>query len=119
MDQVCLVLPVREGKSATARDFMRELETDRKAEYAVSERRIGIDKEAWYLASTPSGDQLVAYMESPDFNRALAAFSQSKDPFDLWFKRRLDEVDRARPQPPAVRHDAAGAALELHRRVIG
>ena len=91
MDQVCLVLPVRGGKSATARDFMRELETDRKAEYAISERRIGIDKEAWYLASTPSGDQLVAYMESPDFNRALAAFSQSKDPFDLWFKRRLDE----------------------------
>jgi hypothetical protein len=92
MDQVCLVLPVREGKSVTARDFMRELETDRKAEYAVSERRIGIDKEAWYLASIPSGDQLVAYMESPDFNRALAAFSQSKDPFDLWFKRRLDEA---------------------------
>ena len=91
MDQVCLVLPVREGKSATARDFMRELETDRKAEYAVSERRIGIDKEAWYLASTQAGDQLVAYMESLDFNRALAAFSRSKDPFDLWFKRQLDE----------------------------
>ena len=36
-----------------ARDFMRELETQRKADYAVSERRIGIDKEAWYIASTP------------------------------------------------------------------
>lgn len=90
MDQVCLVLPVKEGRSAVARDFMRELETDRKAEYAVSERRIGIDKEAWYLASTPTGDQLVAYMESPDFGRALTAFSRSRDPFDLWFKRQLD-----------------------------
>lgn len=92
MDQVCLVLPMREGKSATARDFMRELETDRKAEYGVSERRIGIDKQAWYLASTPAGDQLVAYMESPDFDHALAMFSQSSDPFDLWFKRQLDEA---------------------------
>jgi hypothetical protein len=91
MDQVCLVLPVKAGRSGSARDFMRELETQRKADYAASERRIGIDKEAWYLASTPAGDQLVAYMETPDFAAALAAFSSSRDPFDLWFKKRLDE----------------------------
>ena len=92
MDQVCLVLPVKAGHSGAARGFMEELETRRKAEYAVSERRIGIDKEAWYIASTPAGDQLVAYMETPDFGAALAAFSASRDPFDLWFKRRLDEA---------------------------
>jgi isopentenyl phosphate kinase len=57
-----LVLPVLEGRSASARAFMQELETQRKPEYAVSERRIGIDKEAWYIASTPAGDQLVAYL---------------------------------------------------------
>jgi hypothetical protein len=91
MDQVCLVLPVKAGMGGSARDFMRELETERKVDYAVSERRIGIDKEAWYLASTPAGDQLVAYMETPDFAAALAAFSSSRDPFDLWFKERLDE----------------------------
>lgn len=92
MDQVCLVLPIKEGKSDAARAFMRELESERKAEYAVSERRIGIDKEAWYMASTPAGDQFVAYMETPDFGHALASFSQSRDPFDLWFKERLDEA---------------------------
>jgi hypothetical protein len=91
MDQVCLVLPVKEGKTHAARSFMQELETQRKADYAISERRIGIDKEAWYLATTPGGDQLVAYMETSDFARALEAFSQSRDPFDLWFKERLDE----------------------------
>lgn len=91
MDQICLVLPVLEGRSLAARGFMQELETQRKAEYAVSERRIGIDKEAWYIASTPAGDQLVAYMETPDFGSALASFSASRDPFDVWFKRRLDE----------------------------
>ena len=91
MDQVCLVLPVKQGKSGAARAFMHELETERKGDYAVSERRIGIEKEAWYMASTPVGDQLVAYMETPDFAHALATFSQSRDAFDLWFKELLDE----------------------------
>ena len=91
MDQVCLVLPIKQGKSDAARAFMNELETVRKGDYAVSERRIGIDKEAWYLASTPAGDQFVAYMETPDFGHALETFSRSRDAFDMWFKARLDE----------------------------
>jgi len=66
MDQICLVVPITPGKTADARDFMRELEEKRKPDYDRSERRIGITKEAWYLARTPGGDQ-----------------------FDLWFKRRL------------------------------
>jgi len=92
MDQICLVLPIKEGKTEAARSFMNELETERKVEYAVSERRIGIDKEAWYVAHAPSGDQFVAYMETPDFGRALGMFSESRDPFDLWFKERLDDA---------------------------
>src|SRR5215469_8120419 len=79
MDQICLVVPVLPGRTADALDFMRELETDRKADYQTSEQRIGIVKEAWYLARTPAGDQLVAYMESPDFPKALSMFSQSRD----------------------------------------
>jgi hypothetical protein len=75
---------------------MRELEEKRKPDYDRSERRIGITKEAWYLARTPGGDQFVAYMETPDFGQALSLFSGSQDEFDLWFKR------RAWPTPPAL-----------------
>ena len=89
MDQICLVVSVLPGKTADARDFMRELEADRNADYQRSEQRIGIVKEAWYLARTPAGDQLVAYLESPDFAKALSLFSQSRDEFELWFKQRL------------------------------
>ena len=89
MDQICLVVPVLPGRTAEARDFMRQLEADRKAGYQHSEQRIGIVKEVWYLARTPAGDQLVGYMESPDFPTALSMFSQSRDDFDLWFKQRL------------------------------
>ena len=92
MDQICLVVPIIPGKTTDARDFMRELETDRKPEYQRSEERIGIVKEAWYLARTPAGDQLVGYMESPDFPAALSMFAQSQDEFDQWFKHRLADA---------------------------
>lgn len=92
MDQICLVLPILPGKTEAARQFQHELDTTRKADYDRSERRIGITKEVWYLASLPSGDHLVAYMESADFNRALGLFVQSQDEFDQWFKRGLGEV---------------------------
>ncbi len=89
MDRVCLVLPILAGKTEDARAFQRELDGPRKREYEVSEGRIGIDREFWFLASGPSGDQFVAYMESPDFNKALGMFVESRDEFDLWFKERL------------------------------
>lgn len=72
MDQICLVVPITPGKTADARDFMRELEEQRKPDYDRSERRIGITKEAWYLAHTPGGDQFVAFMETPDSARPCA-----------------------------------------------
>jgi hypothetical protein len=92
MDQICLVLPILPGKTDAARSFQKELDGPRKSEYAASERRIGIGKELWYIALAPGGDQLVAYMESPDFNKAFGMFVQSKDAFDLWFKARLAEA---------------------------
>ncbi len=102
MDQICLVLPIHQRKSDAARAFMHELETSRKAEYDESERRIGITKEVWYLAPLPSGDHLVAYMESEDFSKALQMFVSSRDDFDLWFKGMLfDSTGLDLNQPPA------------------
>ena len=92
MEHICLVLPILEGKSDAAREFHGALDTARKREYDASERRIGIGREFWFLASLPSGDHLVAYMESEDFQAALGAFVASQDSFDLWFKQRLAEV---------------------------
>jgi hypothetical protein len=101
MDQVCLVVPILAGKTEETRDFVRELEGSRRPGYDRSERRMGITKEVWYLAHTPGGDQLVAYMESPDFGRALSMFSESRDEFDQWFKRRLaDSTDLDLNTPP-------------------
>jgi hypothetical protein len=102
VDQVCLALPIQTGMSEDARAFMQELETSRRADYDASERRIGITKEAWFLAPLPSGDHLVAYIESEDFMKALEAFVSSQEDFDLWFKRRLaDSTGLDLNQPPS------------------
>ncbi len=92
MDQVCFTLPVLEGKTEDARAFFRELETQRKSDYAASEQRINITKESWHVQQTPQGDLLLAYIESPDFANALREFSRSQDEFDQWFKQRVAEV---------------------------
>ncbi len=92
MDHICLVLPILQGKTDEARAFMRELEGPRKGEYDASERRIGITKEIWFLATVASGDQLVGYMESEDFDKAVAQFSASRDAFDVWFKQQMGSV---------------------------
>ncbi len=92
MDHICVVFPILPGKTEEARAFQRELDTERKADYDRSERRIGITKEYWFIASAPGGDQLVVYMESQDFNQAFGQFVQSQDDFDQWFKQRLAEV---------------------------
>ncbi len=92
MDPVCLVMPILPGKTADARAFMRELDGARKAEFDRSERRLGISKELWYLASLPAGDHLVGYAEAANFGEAIAQFSASQDAFDLWFKKRMADV---------------------------
>ena len=71
---------------------MRDVEGPRKGQFDLSERRIGISKELWYLAKLPHGDQLIGYMESENFGNAVAQFSASRDPFDLWFKQQLADV---------------------------
>ena len=116
MDQVCLVLPVREGKSTAARDFMRELDTDRKGDYAVSERRIGIDKEAWYWRARRRGISCRVY-GAPDFGRALATSSESRMPLTYGSSDQLDESTGL-----DLNHPPSGMTLpgcpELYRRVI-
>src|SRR5215469_3081060 len=87
--QVCFALPVIAEKTEVAREFMRELDGPRKAEFDRSERRIGIVKECWFLQHMPQGDILIGYMESPDFAKGLQLFAQSRDEFDVWFKQRM------------------------------
>jgi len=86
MDHVCLVFPILPGKTANARTFQKDLDTTRKAEYTVSEGRLGIPREYWYIAELPTGDLLIGVFDAPDAGATIGQFVQSQDSFDLWFK---------------------------------
>jgi len=112
MDHICLAMPLLPGKAAEARAFLQQLDGVRRAEFDASERRIGIAKELWYLAKLPSGDHLIAYMESGDFGGALQGFVGSRDSFDMWFKAQMQSVTGVDlNNPPA---DLAPAELLSH-----
>lgn len=92
MDHVCLVFPILPGKTADARAFQHDLDTTRKAEYMVSEGRLGIPREYWYIAELPTGDLLIGVFDAPDASATIGQFVQSRDTFDLWFKQRVADV---------------------------
>jgi len=92
MDQACYVLPIRPGQTDAARALIREVRSERWADYRRAERRHGVTKEVWFLATGPAGDQLVVYLEVADFAAMLAGYTASADPFDAWFNERLAGV---------------------------
>jgi hypothetical protein len=89
VDNICLTIPILPGQGAAARSFMADLDGARAGEYAESEKRIGIEKELWFISDLGEQELLVAYMEAGDFASALGQFSGSRDPFDMWFKEQL------------------------------
>src|SRR5215217_8228477 len=95
MDRTLFVLPLRAGKAAAARAFLRELEGERKAAYAASEARLGLTKEVWALQALPAGDAFVVYFEGADIAAAFGQFAASQEAFDRWFKDRVRDASGA------------------------
>ena len=92
MDHSVLVFPILPGKTDAARAFQREIDTTRKADYARTERRLGVTREYWFIAELPGGDQFVLYFDSADVNQVMSDFVQSQVPFDLWLMEQAREV---------------------------
>lgn len=104
MEPACLVLPLNVDRIDTARQFLRSLDGDRRADYARSQARIGIDRETWFCAEGVA-PMLIAYVEAADFPAAVSAFAASAEPFDLWFKGELARctgLDLNVPSPLAL-----------------
>ena len=89
MDQTLFALPILPGQTEAARAFLTELEGPRKGQYATSERCLGLVKEVWALQAGPQGDLYVVYFAGESIASAFAAFANSRDEFDVWFKDRV------------------------------
>jgi hypothetical protein len=85
MDQICLALPVRMGRTDLARRLVRELD-------GRLERQLGIERSVWYLADTPLGDLLIAYLELESLERARQLLASSPDGFGAWLNAGLRDA---------------------------
>jgi hypothetical protein len=89
MEYAFFALPIHDGKVAAARAFLQDLESQRRAEYAASEQRLGITKEVWAIQQTPMEELFVVFFQASDIFGAVAQFVVSHDAFDLWFKEQV------------------------------
>jgi hypothetical protein len=98
--------PVVPGKTDDARKFAEEVNA-RRDEFGESQRRSGNTEEQWSLQETPDGAMVVVHFESSDVEQTFARLAESTDDFDVWFRRRVQEVtgvDLASPlgAPPEI-----------------
>jgi hypothetical protein len=98
--------PVLPGKIDQARSLAKEVMGSRRREFEESQARLGISRETWAL--TPGGDSVLVWFEAPDIDKAFTTLAQSDEPFDVWFRERVLEIngfDLAAPSdeaPPEV-----------------
>ncbi len=106
MDLTCLVIPLRPGSREISRTWLRALRGPRADELARSERRLGIERQAWFTAGEGT-DLLIGMVEARDFPRAMSLLAISMDPFDLWFKRSIEAITGLDLNDPPARDPAA------------
>jgi hypothetical protein len=92
MNQTLFSLPILSGKTEQARTFLRALADEREEEFAACEQRLGVTKEVWAIQQSPQGDRLLCYFVAPDTSQVGAAFTTSREPFDLWFNAQLEKI---------------------------
>lgn len=110
MAGIILTLPIAPGKVEAWRRFCQELSGWRRTQYEASRRNLGITRESWALVENFAGATAVATVEALDVDLALAQLAGSDQPFETWYRARLQELHGIRlthyeqfvqPAPPA------------------
>lgn len=106
-----VIAPIAEGRVDEWRAFHSELTITRRVEWAESQHRRGITREAIFSWTGSSGPSAVYLVEGADAGDALDALGLSDDPFDVWLREQLaalhEELDfpvrlsDTRPSPSA------------------
>jgi hypothetical protein len=92
MQRACLTLPVLPGRTDAAMGLIRSLAEERRTDYELLLRRLGVTRQSWFLAPGPCGDELVAYIECAAWASAFDELVRSRRPFDTWLRSSLAEV---------------------------
>jgi len=92
MSGVVLTFPILVGKVEAWRRFCQELSGSQLQMYLSSRRRLGITHERMELVENEYGAMAVTTLEAPDIAQALGQIISSHLPFDIWYRRRLQEL---------------------------
>lgn len=105
MPAIGFVVPILPGKVDEHRQLDEELMGSRYTEYQESRKRLGIRREAAWHQEMPNGTVAVVYIEADDPGAAMAGMGSSEEPFDRWFRERIQDIfglDLSQPAPPPV-----------------
>jgi len=92
MPAALLLARVTRDRLAAWRVFHTELAGPRRGEWAQSQRRRGIDREAVWLIRGDDGMTACYLIEAAEPRAARHALQTSGDPFDAWYRERWAEV---------------------------
>ena len=92
MQQIIFSVPVLPGKKQVLKDFVKEITGPKWAEYSAANKRYGVQKETWFLQSSPQGDWVMVYWEADDITKIFQEFGASTAPLDVWLREKLKEV---------------------------
>ncbi|MCB2223436.1 MAG: hypothetical protein KQH83_04585 [Actinobacteria bacterium] len=97
-----VLAPIAEGRLDEWRAFHEELTGARRGEWAESQRRRGVAREAVFLWSGPDGPVAVYLVEGTEAGEALGALAGSTHPFDEWLRERFDGLHASLDFPVAM-----------------
>jgi hypothetical protein len=103
MAMTAFAAPIIQGKTEELRQWCAELAGPRREEYLASRRRLGVTSERAYLQQTPQGDIVVIVVEAEDLPRYFQGMATSQEPFDVWFRERVQDLhglDLTQPSLP-------------------
>lgn len=103
MALIAFAAPILPGKKDAYDEWVAELNGSRRDEYEQHLRRVGKKREWSLLQQTPDGDLAVVVQEADDPQAMMRRFVESREPFDVWMKDKIQEVhglDMSSPPPP-------------------
>lgn len=90
--ELVLIVPVLEGKGRDIQELASTLSGPKRGEYEISQRNLGITKEAWFMQKSPQGDFVIVYVEGSDVAKSLGKLISSRDAFDDWIKNEVGKI---------------------------
>jgi hypothetical protein len=92
MQQVVRAFPVLNGREAEMRQFLNELQGERKPETDAFYKRYGVARETAYLQKTDGGTILIVVTDIDDADRGFTEYGASTADFEAWFKGRVQTI---------------------------